>query len=58
MSLGTEVGVWCAAILTLCLYSFLYSDNPFYKFAEHLFVGVAQGYWTVRVYFEGFLPFV
>ena len=54
----SEIGVWVAAILTLCLYSFLYRDNPFYKFAEHLFVGVAQGYWTVRVYFEGFLPYV
>ncbi len=58
MSWATEVGVWIAAALTLCLYSFLYRDNPFYKFAEHLFVGVAQGYWTVRAYFEGFLPYV
>jgi len=25
--------------------SFLYRDNPFYKFAEHLFVGVSAAYW-------------
>jgi len=46
-------GVWCAAALTLFIFSFLYKDNPFYKFAEHLFVGVSAGYtiilnyWTV-----------
>ncbi|HYJ32097.1 MAG TPA: hypothetical protein VE326_02665 [Candidatus Binatia bacterium] len=32
------------AFLTLCVFSFLYRDNPFYRFAEHLFVGAAAGY--------------
>ena len=35
---------WIAAILTLCVFSFLYKENPFYRFAEHLFVGAAAGY--------------
>ncbi len=34
-----------AAFLTLSILSFLYKDNPFYKFAEHLFVGVSAAYW-------------
>ena len=51
------IGVWTAAFLTLALYSFLYRDNPFYKFAEHLFVGISQGYWIVYSYFNGFLPY-
>jgi len=42
--MGTVIGVWIAAGLTLCVYSFLYKDNPFYKFAEHLYVGVSVGY--------------
>jgi len=42
--MGTVIGIWIAAGLTLCIYSFLYKDNPFYKFAEHLFVGVSAGY--------------
>ncbi|MEW5994699.1 MAG: hypothetical protein AB1744_09910 [Candidatus Zixiibacteriota bacterium] len=37
-----------AAFLTLCIYSFLYQDNPFYKFAEHLFVGVSAAYWMCQ----------
>jgi hypothetical protein len=34
-----------AAFLTLSIMSFLYRDNPFYKFAEHLFVGVSAAFW-------------
>ena len=50
-----DLGVWVAAALTLCIFSFLYKENPFYRFAEHLFVGVSAGYyivlnfWTVLV---------
>jgi hypothetical protein len=39
-----ETQSWIAAFLTLCVFSFLYRDNPFYRFAEHLFVGAAAGY--------------
>jgi hypothetical protein len=45
--LSTDFGVWVAAALTLCVFSFLYRDNPFYRFAEHLFVGVSAGYYLV-----------
>jgi len=34
-----------AAFLTLAIFSFLYKDNPYYKFAEHLFVGISAAYW-------------
>lgn len=38
------IGTWIAAGLTLAIFSFLYKDNPFYKFAEHLYVGVSAAY--------------
>jgi hypothetical protein len=41
------IGIWLGALLSLSLYSFLYRDNPFYKFAEHLFVGMSAGYWVI-----------
>ncbi|MCX5800018.1 MAG: hypothetical protein NTX17_01315 [Candidatus Eisenbacteria bacterium] len=41
------VELWLGALLTLMIFSFLYKDNPFYKFAEHLFVGVSAAYWMV-----------
>jgi hypothetical protein len=36
--------IWVGAVLTLFIFSFLYKENPFYRFAEHLFVGIANGY--------------
>lgn len=49
-------GIWVAAFLTLCIYSFLYRDNPLYRFAEHLFVGISVGYGIVLSIHEGFIP--
>ncbi len=47
---------WIAAFLTLSILSFLYDDNPFYKFAEHLFVGVSAAYWMVLGFWSTMLP--
>jgi hypothetical protein len=44
------------AILTLCVFSFLYRDNPFYRFAEHLFVGAAAGYLLAVQYQNVLVP--
>ncbi|VAX39098.1 hypothetical protein MNBD_PLANCTO02-420 [hydrothermal vent metagenome] len=41
------MGVWIAAGLTLCIFSFLYKDNPFYKFAESILIGISAAYWMV-----------
>ncbi len=37
-------GAWVATGITLFMYSFLYKDNPFYKIAEHLYIGASLGY--------------
>ncbi len=47
-------GIWVAAFLTLGIYSFLYRDNPWYRFTESLFVGISAGYWVVVLFFENF----
>ncbi len=39
-----ELGIWLAALGTLACYSFLYKENVFYRFAEHMFVGLGAGY--------------
>ncbi|MEO0073126.1 MAG: hypothetical protein ABIK43_00495 [candidate division WOR-3 bacterium] len=44
MNVSPDPWVWIASILTLAIFSFLYRENPFYRFAEHLYVGVANGY--------------
>jgi len=45
-----------AAFLTLATFSFLYKDNPFYKFAEHLVVGVGAGYFVVLLVLTSLKP--
>jgi hypothetical protein len=53
---GEVIGVWIGAILTLGIFSFLYKDNPFYKFSEALFVGISAGYWFVVTFWQYFIP--
>ncbi len=48
--------LWIGAALTLMIFSFLYKDNPAYKFAEHLFVGVSAAYWMVVGFWTTFIP--
>jgi hypothetical protein len=56
MNLSHDFSVWVAALLTLAIFSFLYKDNPLYKFAEHLFVGVSAGYYIVLNYWTVVVP--
>ena len=48
-------GVIVAAGLTLAMYSFLYRDNPMFKFAEHLYVGVVAAYSLAQVWYLNLL---
>lgn len=50
MSVELIVGAWVATGLTLFIMTFLYQDNPLFKAAEHLYVGVSVGYEIVKVF--------
>ena len=50
------VGVWVAALFTLFIFSFLYRDNIFYKFAESVVVGVSAAYWMVVAFWTTIIP--
>ncbi len=50
------IGTWIAGFLTLAIFSFLYKDNPVYKLAEHIYVGVSAGYWLIYVAFFDVYP--
>jgi hypothetical protein len=51
---AVSVGFWVtvAGFITLYIFSFLYKDNPFYKFAEHLAVGLSAGYWVLLLFYN------
>jgi len=50
--LWTTLGVG----LTLSTFSFLYRDNPFYRFSESLYVGVSAGYFSMILWYNGLVP--
>src|SRR5262249_56192770 len=56
VSVTHDLSIWLAALLTLFVFSFLYRDNPLYKFAEHLFVGVSAGYYIVLNFWTVIVP--
>jgi len=56
ISTAQVIGLWVAAALSIFIFSFLFRDNPFYKFAEHLFVGVSAGYIMVIDYWNVLKP--
>jgi hypothetical protein len=56
LALIDVIGFWIGIFLTLCILSFLYKDNPFYKLAEHLFVGVSLGYVIVQQFNDNLWP--
>lgn len=49
-------GIFVGAGLTLIMYSFLYRDNPLFKVAENLYVGVALGYGAVMLWYQALQP--
>jgi len=53
MDFGTFLWFTGAVFLTLATFSFLYKDNPFYKIAEHIVVGVSAGYFVIILWHNG-----
>jgi hypothetical protein len=49
-------GIWMGAVFTFAIFSFLYKDNPFYKAAEQVFVGLSAGYWFIYTIFNILIP--
>jgi hypothetical protein len=56
LSVQRSVGLWLAAFFTLAVFSFLLADNPFYKVAESVLVGVSAAYWMVVGFWDVLVP--
>lgn len=48
--------IWCGAILTIMIFSFLWKENPLYRLAEHIFVGISVGYLICVAWFNYLKP--
>lgn len=53
---ASVLGLWIAVGFTLALYTFLYHDNPLFKFAEHVYVGVTNGYLLWQAWYSSVKP--
>ncbi len=40
----TRAQIWAAALCTIAVYTYLYKENPIWRWAEHTFVALATGY--------------
>ena len=56
LGLSQILGAWSIVFFTLCIFSYLLGDNPFYKIAEHIFVGVSAGYVAVYTFWSTIWP--
>jgi hypothetical protein len=50
------IGVWLAAVLSLCVFSFLLRDNILYRLTEAIFVGGSVGIGIVLTFWNSFYP--
>jgi len=48
MALSHNIWVWVAVFFTLSVYTFLWKDNPLFKLAESVTVGVGMGFAIVQ----------
>ena len=53
---ASAIGIIVAAGLTFVMYSFLYRDNPLFKIAENLYVGVTLGYGAIMTWRLSLMP--
>lgn len=51
-----QIGTVLGFVLTLMIYSYLLGDNPLYRLAVHVLVGVGMGYAFVVVIYSVFIP--
>ncbi|MBN1550612.1 hypothetical protein JW979_04045, partial [bacterium] len=56
MNIATDFWTWVSALLTVSILTFLWRDNPFYRTAEHLYIGVANGYSITLIWYNVVLP--
>ena len=50
------LGIIIGGFLTLMMFSFIFKDNPLFKFGEHFYLGIATGYYANIQWFNYMRP--
>ncbi len=56
MNISHDPWVWAAALCTIAIFSYLWKENPLYRFLEHIFVGLSIGYGICITWYQVLLP--
>ncbi|NLN74870.1 MAG: hypothetical protein GX139_00970 [Armatimonadetes bacterium] len=51
-----SIAIWAGALCTFGIYTILYKENKFYRFFEHIFIGVYGGYGVYITWHNIILP--
>jgi len=51
-----DLSNWVAGILTLFMFSLLYKENPFYRIAEHIYVGTSATHGVLAAWHNNLRP--
>jgi len=52
----TNPWIWVGAICTIAIFTYLWRENPLYRLAEHVLVGVSVGYSICIIWFNALYP--
>ncbi|MBN2788846.1 MAG: hypothetical protein JXR69_01490 [Candidatus Delongbacteria bacterium] len=56
--LNPTIQIWVSVLFTLMILSFLYRDNPLYKFGENTFLGISLGYGWTKLWYVTVVPYL
>lgn len=55
-SMADFVGVFLGFVFTLLIFSYILGDNPLFRLASHIFIGVSAGYVTIITIYNVLIP--
>ncbi len=54
--MSTNPWIWAGALFTISIFTYLWKENPLYRLAEHIFVGISVGYLICITWFTVLKP--
>ena len=56
--MSTNPAVWAQAICTLAVLTYLYKDNPIWRLAETVYLGLGAAYWFIYFFWNFLVPYI
>lgn len=56
--MSAQTGLYIGALLTIMAWSYLYKENPLFRFTEHLYIGLVTAYGVGYTYHNYLVPII